>query len=201
MSNDEETTLNITEASEQEVNASKPSFSSTSHLEALVCLHSDFPIYCIPLANREQIRNKGFETGDLTNWDFCGSESESKDSVTNEDSHSGSYSLKMMGGGNNYLCQTLASLVPTECIETVGCWAKNKEGQGQMYLTFWVIYDDDTSTAIILGAGWSDYNWHFVSLLLNPLVKKMIEKVKILCEGDESNYIFVDDVTVKGKTL
>lgn len=105
-----------------------------------------------PLAANEFV-NAGFETGDFTGWTSGGGAT-----VTNTESHSGSFSFSGMSLG--VVSQTFAA-IDTSSISELSFWGKRSGG---LYDLVILTYSDSTTENVLVNTLGGSSDWTFVNL-------------------------------------
>jgi hypothetical protein len=187
MSEDVETTVNVTESSEREVNESRKEYRSLSQLQAFVCYHVKPPAYCLPFADLELFVNPDFETGTFEGWTQEGC------MIDDIIKHYGSYSARLYEA---WIYQDFPN-VPKECLETVGFWAI-----GSPYNDIYIFYDDETFT--YLGVDFlipriNYLTWSFIDLFDQIPEGKRISRIKFM--GGSGSPWWIDDCSLKGRSM
>jgi len=145
--------------------------------------------------NTEAIINGDFEFGSLTNWNFAASQSSSKDTISVSGNRTGTYGLRMRGGGNNELEYILSSPVKVSKIISFGMWIRNAQNSPMSSLCK-VYYTDGTYNANVWYGNWYDQTWHYIDLLAILTSNKIVKRLIFNCTGINSYYIYVDDVSL-----
>jgi len=125
----------------------------------------------------EIIVNGGFETGDLTGWDY------SQAFATDQYAHTGTYSVFLYQG---WIEQILSSMIPKSQINSFGFWA-----MGQAINSCIVTFSDDSELFVEIPSG---MYWQYVDIL--PLIPdgKTVKKVRF--QGWTGGPSWVDDVSL-----
>jgi len=142
------------------------------------------------LADSELIVNGGFETGDLTDWDFAYFDPTS--GVTNERAHSGTYSLRLKSV--DWVWQTFSPAVSTTGDLTL--WAERNPSMTAAFEVKITYSDGSDWLSGFINPGvdmWGQYTFPVDN------TKQVTEIMIITYEQDGS--LYVDDVSLSGPAL
>lgn len=155
------------------------------------------------VAPANRVVNGGFETGDLTGWRIVGSQS-GKVSVLATAARSGSYGLRLQGGGNNDIRQTFPEPILVSSITEIGYWCRNAQTGSPMEVDMLVHFTNGSYVVHFAFLNWNDLNWYYQNVT-NTLKSEgwlksdaQIDYIQLWCLGLEAQYAYVDDIVLVG---
>ncbi|MGB9856098.1 MAG: hypothetical protein ACPLKS_06110 [Caldisericum exile] len=148
--------------------------------------YTTVPLTKEDMSTEERIINGGFETGDLSGWEYSEYDGAS---VVSYDKNSGNYSCELAIDG--YIKQTFATPIPKSSISTFTLYRKRSWLMFSLALT--LFYSDGSNSVIYIDGtdDWTQYD------ALNDVANKDLVAIQLIGgAGCGSGTMLVDDVSL-----